>query len=86
MHGEESELRKTIDFIRMGSIVILLLHFYGYCYYALEQWGLTLPLIKRILTNLYGTGLFRAMYISKIIALGLLALTLVGARGKKMKR
>jgi len=67
----------------MASIVMLLLHYYGYLYYAFEKWGLTIPLVKRILINLYATGLFRSVYNSKLIAVGLLLLSLIGTRGKK---
>jgi len=85
MYGGENEhsLKKIIDFIRMASIVMLLLHYYGYLYYAFEKWGLTIPLVKRILINLYATGLFRSVYNSKLIAVGLLLLSLIGTRGKK---
>jgi hypothetical protein len=32
----EQALRKIIDFTRLASIVVLVLHFYFFCYRALE--------------------------------------------------
>lgn len=81
--SEEQELRKAIDFIRLASVAVLMLHFYGFLYGAFEQWGLTAPLIKRILMNLSGTGLFRNFVTSKLISLALLLLSLLGTKGKK---
>lgn len=82
--GENAEaLRKIIDLTRKCSILILCLHFYIYCYTAFELWGLTHPIVRQVLGNLAGTGLFRHFYISKAIALGLLIVSLIGAKGKK---
>ena len=38
----EQGLRKILDMTRLISIVILVLHFYYYCYAAFEHWHLTL--------------------------------------------
>ncbi|WP_240613077.1 YWFCY domain-containing protein [Chitinophaga parva] len=82
--GENAEaLKKIIDFTRMGSILILGLHFYYYCYAAFEAWRLTYPIVRQILSNLGNTGLFSHFYVSKAIALGLLTVSLIGAKGKK---
>jgi hypothetical protein len=78
----EQGLRKIIDLTRMISIAILLLHFYFYCYKAFVAWGWTSTISDRILTNLQ-TGLFKNFNLSKIVALGLLFISLIGARGKK---
>ena len=78
----EQGLRKIIDLTRMISIAILLLHFYFYCYRAFVAWGWTSTISDRILSNLQN-GLFKNIYFSKIIALGLLFISLIGARGKK---
>ena len=78
----EQGLRKIIDLTRMISIAILLLHFYFYCYKAFVSWGWTSTISDRILTNLQ-TGLFKDFNLSKIVALGLLFILLIGARGKK---
>jgi hypothetical protein len=78
----EQGLRKIIDLTRMISIAILLLHFYFYCYRAFVIWGWTSTISDRILSNLQ-SGLFKNIYFSKIIAIGLLFISLIGARGKK---
>lgn len=83
MSGEEQELRKAIDFIRLGSIVILVLHFYGFLYGAFEQWRLTAPIVKRVLLNLHDTGLFQNFITSKLLSLALLLVSLLGTKGKK---
>lgn len=76
-------LRAILDFLRKGSIVILLLHFYVFCYQAFDLWGLTHHIVQRILLNLENTGLFNSLHSSKLFALGLLALSLIGTKGKK---
>ncbi|WP_029274570.1 conjugal transfer protein MobC [Pedobacter borealis] len=82
--GENAEaLRKIIDLTRKCSIIILALHFYVYCYAAFERWHLAHDIIKQVLTNIGNTGLFRHFYISKIAALLLLFISLIGAKGKK---
>src|SRR5690349_9282994 len=79
----EQGLRKIIDMTRMISIIILLLHFYYYCYSAFEMWQLTSTLTSRLIQNVYATGLFSSFTKSKIIALVFLLISLFGARGKK---
>ncbi|GAC1595401.1 MAG: conjugal transfer protein MobC [Ginsengibacter sp.] len=81
----EQGLRKIIDLTRMISIAILLLHFYFYCYRVFVAWGWTSTISDRILSNLQN-GLFKNIYFSKIIALGLLFISLIGARGKKEEK
>ncbi|HVI44581.1 MAG TPA: YWFCY domain-containing protein [Chitinophaga sp.] len=81
--GENAEaLRRTIDFIRFSSIFVLIIHFYAHLYPALEYWGLTIPLLKKVLLNLYSTGLTKHFHTSKLFALGLLAISLIGSKGK----
>jgi hypothetical protein len=79
----EQGLRKIIDMTRMISIVILLLHFYYYCYNAFAEWSLTTTLTSRLLANIFATGLFSNFSKSKLIALAFLFISLLGARGKK---
>lgn len=79
----EMGLRKILDMTRFAAIFILLLHFYFYCYKAFEQWQLTNQITDRLLKNIIHTGLFNHFVTSKLIALGLLAISLMGARGKK---
>lgn len=82
----EVGLRKILDFTRLGSIVLLLLHFYYCCYGLFRLWGLTATLVDRFLVNISHTGLFKTPLISKLLALGLLTISLLGSRGKKSER
>jgi len=79
----EAGLRKILDFTRLGAILVLLLHFYFYCYGAFERWGLSSPWGDQFLQNIALTGLYSTVWKSKLIALGLLGISLLGARGKK---
>lgn len=82
--GENAEaLRKIIDFIRKVGIVVLGLHFYVYCYAAFQVWGLTHRIMEQLLGSIGNMGLFDHFYVSKTIALLLLLVSLIGARGKK---
>lgn len=79
----EQALRKILDMTRLISIVILVIHFYYYCYSAFHEWGLTSTFSDRILGNIYRTGIFSHFVKSKLIALGFLAISLLGAKGRK---
>jgi len=79
----EQGLMKILDFTRLAAIVILLLHFYYYCYAAFKNWQLTTTITNRLLMNIMKTGLFENSYTSKLIAIGLLVISLMGAKGKK---
>lgn len=79
----EQGLRKILDMTRMISIVVLLLHFYFYCYTAFEGWGATAALSDKVLSNIEKTGLFSHFYTSKAFSLGLLCVSLIGAKGRK---
>jgi hypothetical protein len=79
----EQALRKILDMTRLISIVILILHCYYYLYAAFHQWQLTSPFTDRILGNIRNTGLFFNFHTSKLIALVFLAISLLGAKGKK---
>jgi hypothetical protein len=79
----EQALRKIIDMIRMGSMLVLGIHFYVFCYAVLAAQGYTMEFIDRIIFNLNGTGLFNSIWNGKLFALGLLLVSLIGAKGKK---
>ncbi|WP_338839780.1 conjugal transfer protein MobC [Flavobacterium ginsenosidimutans] len=79
----EQALRKILDMTRLMSIVLLMLHFY-YCWYgAFQLWNLTGSFVDTILVSVYKTGLFGSFHTSKFISLGLLAVSLLGAKGRK---
>lgn len=79
----EQGLRKIIDLTRFASIFILLLHFYYFCYRAFEHWEITSTITDRLMKNISQTGLFETVLFSKLIAVGLLIISLLGAQGKK---
>ncbi|MBI3139332.1 MAG: YWFCY domain-containing protein [Sphingobacteriales bacterium] len=79
----EVGLRKILDFTRLGAILVLLLHCYFFCYAAFDRWGLTAPWSDQFLQNIARTGLYSTVWKSKWITLGLLGISLLGARGKK---
>lgn len=79
----EQGLRKILDLTRLISIVVLLLHFYYYCYAAFKGWQLQAEITDRLLQNIYNTGLFGSFHKSKLIALLFLVISLFGARGRK---
>lgn len=79
----EQGLRKIIDLTRFAGIFVLLLHFYYFCYQAFAQWEFTSTITDRLLKNISQTGLFAGLFTSKLIALGLLLISLLGAQGKK---
>lgn len=82
----EMGLRKILDITRFASIFILLLHFYYYCYGAFDKWELTSSITDRLLVNISRTGLFDQVIFSRLIALGLLVISLMGAKGKKNEK
>ncbi len=79
----EQALRKILDMTRLISIVILVIHFYYYCYGAFLEWGLSSAFSDRILSNIYRTGLFSYFTKSKLISLGFLIISLLGTKGRK---
>ena len=79
----EQALRKILDMTRLISIVILALHFYYYCYAAFNEWGMTHHMTDQLMGNVKGTGLFSDFHKSKLIALGFLFISLMGAKGRK---
>lgn len=82
--GEDiNALRKIIDLTRLISITILTLHFYITCHPAFSGWHWTAPIIDRIIYNIARTGLFSNTLKPKLAALLLLAVSLIGAKGKK---
>ncbi len=82
----ETDLRKIMDMTRYAGIFILLLNFYYYCYAAFKTWNLTTKITDRLLFNIVQTGLFKHDYSSKLIALALLGISLLGSQGRKEEK
>lgn len=87
MQASESPqgLARIMDMTRMLSMIILALHFYYYCYTAFAHWKLVSAFSDRILSNLVSTGLYHTFAKSKLIALALLFISLIGIRGMKQE-
>jgi hypothetical protein len=82
----EQGLKKVTDLTRMIAIVILLLHFYFYCYSAFAAWQLTSKVTDQLLENINHTGLISGFFKSKIIVLGFLFLSMLGVKGRKSEK
>src|SRR4051812_6072284 len=82
----EQGLRKIMDLTRLISIVLLILHFYYYCYAASNAWHLTAALTDRLIRNIRSTGLFNNFHKSKAIAVGFLVISLLGVKGRKKEK
>lgn len=85
LHTGENEqaLRKIIDFTRLLSIAILMIHIYIVCYGAFSYWSLSHPLFDKVILNFSRLGIFRTTLTAKASALILLMLSLLGAKGRK---
>jgi hypothetical protein len=85
MHTGENEqsLRKIIDFTRLLSLAVLLMHFYIFCHGTFEKWKLTTSIVDRVMINFSRMELFRNSSLPKAAALILLVISLLGAKGKK---
>lgn len=79
----EQALRKIIDFTRLMSIAILLIHFYLSCYPAFVELKLTHKIVDHILLPLSKMAVFKTALIAKLVALGLLVVSLIGSKGKR---
>ena len=79
----EQALRKIIDFTRLLSLAILIVHFYLSCYPAFQAWGLTKPLVNHVVLPLSRMVIFKTVLYAKASALLLLLASLIGSKGKK---
>src|SRR5690554_3778134 len=89
MQGEDDlrGLAKIMAFMRAVSILLVLMHFYWFCYGFFAERGWTLEIIGKILTNFNRTaGLFSHTLYTKIFALLLLALSCLGTKGVKNEK
>lgn len=82
--GEDLQgLRKIMDMTRLLSLAILAVHFYSTCYGAFKEWGLTQAIIDRVVLTFGKTTLFRSVVYTKSGVLLLLAVSLLGVKGRK---
>ena len=80
-------LAKIMAFMRAISIMLVLMHFYWFCYsFFLEQEWI-LEIINKILFNFQKTaGLFSNPFYTKAFAITLLALSCWGTKGVKNEK
>ncbi|WP_313380483.1 conjugal transfer protein MobC [Proteiniphilum saccharofermentans] len=86
MQGEDDlrGLAKIMAFMRAVSILLVLMHFYWFCYGFFVEYGWTPEIVGKILVNFNRTaGLFEHTLYTKIFALILLALSCLGTKGVK---
>lgn len=79
----EQALRKIIDFTRLLSIGVLIVHFNLSCFPAFEKAGFSSPVTDHILLPLSKMVIFRHVFYAKCFALILLLVSLLGSKGKK---
>lgn len=77
-------MRKSLDFIRLGSIIVLLFHFYCVCYPAFLAWGFHTHITDNLVLNMTrGMFFLSGVNTPKLVSLCLLAISLFGEKGKK---
>ncbi|GGF51707.1 conjugal transfer protein MobC [Echinicola rosea] len=82
--GENQQaLRKILDLTRKISIAVLLIHFYLALPYVFSKWGLSWPFLVVFVENVGKLPFLGDAQNAKILCLGLLYVSLLGAKGKK---
>lgn len=89
MQGEDDlrGLAKIMAFMRAVSIILVLMHFYWFCYGFFIERGWTLEVINKILGNFNRTaGIFSHTLYTKLFAIVILALSCLGTKGVKNEK
>lgn len=79
----EQALRKIIDFTRLLSISILIIHFYLVCYPGFRDSGLTSSVVNHILLPISRMVIFTKIFYVKLSVFLLLMISLSASSGKK---
>lgn len=80
-------LAKVMDFMRALSILFVVINIYWFCYGAIDQWGINIGVVDKILMNFNRTaGLFNSILWTKIFAVVFLALSCLGTKGVKEEK
>lgn len=80
-------LAKVMDFMRALSILFVVINVYWFCYGAIDQWGINIGVVDKILMNFNRTaGLFNSILWTKIFAVVFLALSCLGTKGVKEEK
>jgi DNA-binding transcriptional regulator YbjK len=87
---QEDDLRalaKVMDFMRALSILFVVINIYWFCYQAMDEWGINIGVIDKILLNFNRTAkLFGNILYTKLFALVFLALSCLGTKGVKQEK
>ena len=76
--SNEQHLNRILDWIRVASLLILLMHVYYYCQQSFVEWRLTGVVTDQVLAGLGRAGLFASFHRSKWLALLLLTVSCSG--------
>ncbi|TKB99152.1 conjugal transfer protein MobC [Pedobacter cryophilus] len=79
----EQGLRKIIDFTRLLSIGILIIHFYISCYSFFKNKGISSNITDRILFNISKLSIFNTPFSAKLFAFGFLLIYLFANKSRK---
>ena len=82
----EQALRKILDMTRLAALLMLGIHFYYYGFPLFREMGFSSAFTDRILENICRTGLFSYFHKSKLLALLLVLISLLGAKGRKNEK
>ena len=87
---QEDDLRglaKVMEFMRAISIIFVVINIYWYCYYAINEWNISIGVVNKILLNFDRTaGLFSNILYTKLFAVVFLALSCLGTKGVKEEK
>lgn len=87
---QEDDLRglaKVMEFMRAISIIFVVIHVYWYCYQAIEELGINIGVVDKILINFNRTaGLFCNLLLTKMFAVIFLALSCLGTKTVKNEK
>ena len=88
--SQEDDLRglaKVMEFMRAISILFVLMNIYWFCYQAINEWGINIGVVDKILMNFNRTaGLFNSILWTKIFSVVFLALSCLGTKGVKEEK
>jgi hypothetical protein len=79
----EQGLRAIADLTRLISMIILLIHFYIWCYGTFAQWHLTGSIINNFVSNIANQAWVKSVVTTKTFAIIFLSLSLLGNKGKQ---
>src|ERR1700748_678677 len=80
---DQRHLHRILEGLRFASIIILLLHYYTTICAECQTWQQGNPIVDRMLSAVTATAPFDDPIKTKAVALGLLVVSLIGARGKR---